>query len=140
MRPYLKQTIDLLEPHFRADSRCLGIYLWGSAGKGTEDAYSDVDIAIVVRDEDFAAIKSELPAICERICGPIAVWLPEGASEHACNFAFLFQADSTLLLYDFTVVTRKYLLESQRLRLDCILFDREGLLTAAKSNFRAQPH
>jgi predicted nucleotidyltransferase len=140
MRPYLKQTIDLLEQHFRTDTRCLGIYLWGSAGKGTEDAYSDVDIAIVVRDEDFSAIKSELPSICERFCGPIAVWLPEGASEQACNFAFLFEADSALLLYDFTVITRKFLLESRRLRLDRILFDREGLLTAARAGFRAQPY
>jgi predicted nucleotidyltransferase len=140
MRPYLKQTIHRLEEQFRADPRCLGIYLWGSAGKGTADAFSDVDIAIVVRDEDFAAIKRELPSICERLCGPIAVWLPEGASEQACNFAFLFEADSALLLYDFTVVTRKFLTESKRLRLDRILFDREGLLTAAKEGYRVQPY
>jgi predicted nucleotidyltransferase len=134
MHPRLEETIEQVEQHFCADPRCLGIYLWGSAGKGTADQYSDVDIALVVRDEAFEAVKGELRSICERLCGHVEVWLPEGEQERFCNYAFLFHAGSDLLLYDFSVMTEGFLRERGGSRLDRILHDPRGLLGAAKTD------
>lgn len=132
MHPFLKRTIERIEQQFRADDRCLGIYLWGSAGKGAEDEYSDVDIAVVVRDEAYPTVKDELQSLCERLCGKIHAWLPEGEQDQFCNFAFLFEAGSELLLYDLSLMTGTFLQTRRSGRLDRILFDREGVLTAAK--------
>ena len=71
MHPLLEQTAGKLEQHFRADNRVLGIYLWGSSGRGTDDLYSDLDLGVVVRDGVFDAVKAELRSVCERVCGPI---------------------------------------------------------------------
>jgi predicted nucleotidyltransferase len=71
MHPLLRQALEKAERHFRADDRCLGLYLFGSSGRGTDDVYSDLDLAIVVRDEVYAAMRRELRATCEQLCGPL---------------------------------------------------------------------
>src|SRR5262249_54552128 len=109
MHPILSATLEKAERHFRADDRCLGLYLFGAAGRGSDDAYSDLDLAIVVRDEAYAAMKQDFRETCERICGPIQVWLPEGEREQFCNYAFLFEAGEHLLLCDFSLLTASFL-------------------------------
>jgi predicted nucleotidyltransferase len=119
-----------LEAHFRGDERCLGMYLLGSIGKGTEDELSDVDVAVVVRDEAYPAVTAELRPVCERLAGPIAAWLPEGESPGFCNYAFLFEAGSDVLLCDAEIISERVFRE-RRLRPDRILFDPTGLLQDA---------
>jgi predicted nucleotidyltransferase len=136
MHPLLHRTLEDVERHFRADDRCLGLYLFGSAGRGTDDAYSDLDLAIVVRDEAYGAMTRELRAVCERICGPLQVWLPEGEREQFCNYAFLFGADGHLLLGDFSLLTGSFLAQRRGKPEDRILFDREGLLAAVREEAR----
>jgi hypothetical protein len=131
MHPLLKQTLADLERHFRADPRCLGIYLWGSVGTVTEDDYSDVDLGLVIRDAEYPAVKAELRSVCERLCGPILAWLPEGEREGFCNFAFLFEAHGQLWLYDLCIETQGFLAGRKRLQSPRILFDPEGVLAAA---------
>ena len=131
MHPLLHQTATNLEQHFRADARCLGIYLWGSAGRGTDDLYSDLDLGIVVRDEEFDAVRAELRSTCERICGKIQGWLPEGERDQFGNYAFLFEADTHLLLCDLTVMSAAFLAKNPGSRPIRILFDPAGLLAAA---------
>src|SRR6266511_2104205 len=74
MHPLLEQTAGKLKQHFRADDRCLAIYLWGSSGRVTDDLYSDLDLGVVGRDGELDAVKAELRSICERVCGPIQGW------------------------------------------------------------------
>jgi hypothetical protein len=139
MHPFLSATLEKAERHFRADDRCLGLYLFGSAGRGTDDAYSDLDLAIVVRDEAYEAVKRELRETCERICGPIQVWLPEGEREQFCNYAFLFEAGEHLLLCDFSLLTGSFLAQRRGKPGDRILFDREGALAAVRGEARPAP-
>ena len=101
IHPGLRDSLRRIEAHFQADRRCAAMYLWGSLGNETADAYSDVDIAIVVHDLEYQAVKSELRSLCETLCGPVLAWLPEGERPQSCNFAFLFACDDAVLLYDF---------------------------------------
>jgi len=139
VEPLLLQALDRIAEHFRPDPRCLGMYLLGSIGRGTTDAYSDVDVALVTRDEHYAAVQAELRPLCEGICGPIVVWLPEGESEGFCNYAVLATApDNRVLLYDFEIATETAF-HRLALRPDRILFDHTGLLAAAGDRAHAAP-
>ncbi len=132
MHPRLHQVLETAERHFRADDRCLGLYLFGSSGRGTDDAYSDLDLAVVVRDDAYEAIKREFRATCEGIWGPIQVWLPEGEREQFCNYAFLFEAGGELLLCDFSLLSASFLAQRRGKPEDRIVFDREGALAAVR--------
>lgn len=105
MNAKLAQSIQRLEAHYRADDRCSAIFLWGSAGRGDADDFSDVDFAIVTRDEDYASLRAELQAVCERVCGPLTLWLPEADNEGFCSIAFLYLEGEEVLLYDFMMVS-----------------------------------
>jgi predicted nucleotidyltransferase len=132
MDPRLLHALDLLLDHFRPDPRCLGISLHGSIGRGETDAYSDVDVTVVVSDESYEALRDELRPLCERICGPIAVWLAEGERHHFCNYAFLYEAGDDLLLWDLEIAAAG-LFEQERIRPDRVLYDPTGLLGRATS-------
>ncbi len=140
MHPLLEQTAAKLEEHFRADDRCLAIYLWGSAGRGTDDLSSDLDLGIVVRDEEFNAVKTELRPICERICGKIQGWLPEGERDQFGNYAFLFEAEGHLLLCDLTLMSAAFLTKNPSSRPIRVLFDPDGLLAAAQIAASPSPY
>ncbi len=127
MHPHLLRALDLAVVHFRADPRCLGMYLHGSIGRGETDAYSDIDVCAVVEDEHYEVIKGQMRPRCEQFFGPIAIWLPEGERPSYCNYAFLFEHGEELLLTDFDLISRSLFVEWQR-KPDHILWDRTGLL------------
>lgn len=138
MHPALLESLSRLEAHFRQDERCLGFYLLGSIGRGETDAYSDIDAAVVVPDEHYAAVQQELRPLCERLCGPVVVWLPEGESAGFCNYAFLFESGEELLLCDLEIVAEGVFTRN-RMSPDRILFDRTGLLQSASRERTAAP-
>lgn len=129
MHPRLYETLEQAEQQFRADPRCLGLYLFGSVGKGTDDPYSDLDLGVVVGDEVYGSVKAEFRSLCGRICGPVVAWLPEGEREGFVNFAFLFESGGELLLGDFSLMARGFAITSGE-RPGRILHDPEGLLAA----------
>lgn len=136
MHPYLLQALAAAETHFRADPRCLGLFLHGSIGRGETDAYSDIDVCAVIEDEHYEAVKAEMRGVCERLFGPIVVWLPEGERRNYCNYAFLFRHGDELLLTDFDIISRSLLQEWNRPP-DRILWDRAGVLQEVASKPRA---
>jgi hypothetical protein len=139
MHPHLRATVGRFAAHFAADARCVGMHLKGSGGTGTDDEYSDVDLELVVEDAHYGAVSAELRALCERVCGRIELWFPEGARPGGCNYAFLFEHAGEQLLYDFAVATRSAVLADGR-RPGRILFDREGLLASLRAARRPAPY
>lgn len=131
MHPHLLQSLQRLQDHYARDERCLGAFLSGSIGAGTTDDWSDVDLDAVFRDQDYPAAKAECRAVCESLCGPILVWLPEGEGEHRVNFAFLYEAEGRSHLYDFMICDVTFLRQNATLRPQNILFDKAGLLAEA---------
>src|SRR5262249_56648255 len=81
--------------------------MWGGggAGGGEEDAWSERDLGVVVRECDYDAVREELRGTCERLCGEIVGWLPEGEAPGFCNFAFLFEVGEEVLLCDLLLLT-----------------------------------
>ena len=132
IHPGLHETLAKLEAHFLADSRCAAMYLWGSLGKGNADSFSDVDVAIVIHDEHYQAVKSELQSVCERLCGPLLAWLPEGERPHTCNFAFLFAYDDEVLLYDCFLSSVTAAHEGPGSALKKVIFDHANLFETAQ--------
>jgi hypothetical protein len=133
VHPHLRATVARFVAHFGADRRCVGMHLKGSGGSGTDDEYSDVDLELVVEDAQYEALSAELRAVCERICGSIRLWVPEGSGSDGCNYAFLFERDGEQFLYDFALATRSGVLADRR-RPGRILFDREGLLASLRAS------
>ncbi len=133
IHPGLRASLARIEAHFQADRRCAAMYLWGSLGNETADAYSDVDLAIVVDDLEYEAVKSELRSLCERLCGPILAWLPEGERPQSCNFAFLFACDDAVLLYDFYISSVGEAHKGPGAAPKQVVFDRNGLFAALPS-------
>jgi hypothetical protein len=139
MHPHLRATIDRFTAHFAADGRCVGLHLKGSGGSGTDDAYSDVDLEMVVEDAHYGAVAAELRPLCERVCGRIALWFPEGVRPESCNYAFLFEHAGEQFLYDFALATRSAVAADGR-RPGRILLDREGVLASLRAARRPAPY
>jgi hypothetical protein len=55
----------------RADPRVAGAWLLGSLGRGDGDALSDIDLCVVVRDADVAAVLAERRAFVARAGPPL---------------------------------------------------------------------
>ena len=135
IHPGLRESLDRIEAYFQADRRCAAMYLWGSLGSGAADSYSDVDVAVVVDDLEYEAVKSELRSICEKLCGPVLAWLPEGERPQSCSFAFLFACDDAVLLYDFYLSSVTEAHKGPGASAKRVIFDRNSLFEAS----RAQP-
>lgn len=131
MHHVLTDSLKRLTDYFVRDERCTGMYLWGSLSNGTADEWSDVDVAAVFRNEDYAVLNQEFRAICERLCGPILVWLPEGEQSDVVNYAFLFEAESRTHLYDFTILSAGFLDKATWMIPQQVLFDKTGALAQA---------
>ncbi len=132
IHPGLQDSLARIEAHFQADRRCVAMYLWGSLGNETGDRYSDVDIAIVVDDLEYQAVKSELRSLCEMLCGPVLAWLPEGERPQSCNFAFLFTCDDVVLLYDFYLSSVSEAQKGPGAAPKKVIFDRNGLFDTSQ--------
>ena len=56
------------------------MYMWGSIANGTADDWSDIDVAAVMRDGDYEAVKAEMPAIC----GACLLYTSDAADDLLC--------------------------------------------------------
>lgn len=130
IHPVLTQSLQKLQEYFASDDRCVSMFLWGSLDTQTADEWSDVDVCAVFRDADYPTVKESMRAICEQFCGPILVWLPEGESKASVNYAFLFEVDGRVHLYDFSIFSVSALQAATWMRPRTILFDKSGTLPA----------
>jgi len=128
----LSASLCRLVDHFYKDERCLAMYLWGSLAEGTADAHSDVDVAAVFLDDAYPAVREMLRPVCEKLCGPITVWLPEGERPDRGNYAFLFEEGGHQHLCDFTIMSaaafRRSGVDSIR-----VLFEKEKIVSSMPS-------
>ena len=124
MQPSLTDTLEQLTTLFSSDPRCQAMFLWGSMGAGTSDAYSDVDVAVIISDEAFETVKTEIRDLFRSIFGNIVAWIAEGETAESVNYAFLYHADSHLLLYDFSLATQSWFIRRGLLPREKLLFSK----------------
>lgn len=134
----LLKSVERLTESYTSDARCLAIFLWGSAGRGNADLFSDVDFGVVVAEADYAAMRAELQGVCERECGEITLWLAEADNEGFCSIAFLYLEDDVVLLYDFMMVSDAQFAR-YRPRYTEVLLDRANLFSEPLPEPKAKP-
>ncbi len=134
----LQKSVERLTAHYTSDARCLAVFLWGSAGRGNADLFSDIDFGVVVADADYAAMRAELRAVCERECGTLTLWLAEADNDGFCSIAFLFLDGDEVLLYDFMMISSS-LLSRYRPKQVEVLLDRENLFLEPVAESKSKP-
>ncbi|MEK6793696.1 MAG: nucleotidyltransferase domain-containing protein [Spirochaetota bacterium] len=130
--PVLNSSLERLIAHYRDDGSCIAMYLWGSLAAGTADRFSDIDVAAVFRDEDYQAARNGLRSVCDLLCGPTLVWLPEGERPDSGNYAFLFAANEKHYLYDFTIMRASAFQKNKDRSSYRFLFDKIGIANNAE--------
>jgi predicted nucleotidyltransferase len=143
MRPSLEAIYQWTIDTFRGDPRVVAAWEYGSAGKGTEDGYSDVDPVFVVDDEHYASVHDELRPMFEKLSSRIVMFWPEGFNAaDIANYAIIFEPrdhPGELLQYDMTVASVSSVRggTGKSLLTRCggakILFDKTGLLRDVQS-------
>lgn len=76
LRRYARERDALLDRIVRAleaDERVSSVWLSGSFGRGAADEWSDFDLHVAVRDEEFPAFLNERPALYRRVGTPLHV-------------------------------------------------------------------
>jgi len=92
VRPSLEAIYRSTVEAYRRDPRIVAGWEYGSAGKGTEDEYSDVDPVFVVRDEEYGAVHDELRPLFAGLSSRISLWWPEGFNAaDIANYAILLE-------------------------------------------------
>lgn len=74
------RILATLEDVLRADERVLAAWLEGSFGRGTADAWSDIDLHVVIRDDALARWLEQRDDLYRRLGRPVLV-MPSSASE-----------------------------------------------------------
>lgn len=64
------QVIEAVTDRFKGDERLRALFLSGSFGNGTDDAWSDVDFLAIVEKDNRQAVKAEFVAALESV-GPL---------------------------------------------------------------------
>jgi predicted nucleotidyltransferase len=59
--------LERLTAGLREDARVVAAWVIGSLASGGGDTYSDIDLLVAVRDEDFAAVVADWPLLLDRL-------------------------------------------------------------------------
>jgi predicted nucleotidyltransferase len=119
----------------QADERVIACWLEGSFARGNADAWSDVDLHIVVADEDAAALRAERKEVVGRIAPILALDdapLPWGA--HLLVVAL--KGPARLDLY---IERESRLNDALRFETPRVLFDRNGVTSTLKLTEDIEP-
>jgi len=66
-------VIDRARTEFPKDDRVLGVFLIGSHASGENDAYSDVDLHLVITDESAESFREDFARVLEDLAGPLVL-------------------------------------------------------------------
>jgi hypothetical protein len=126
MHPQLEAFLEHAVDVCRADTRIEAVLVAGSAVTLTTDRFSDLDLVIVCRDDDYPEImRTRL-----EFAGSLGPLLAAFTGEHVGEPRLLICLyDAPLLHVDLKFVTRDSL--AQRVETPLVAFDREGKAAAA---------
>jgi len=73
--------LQAIVARYTDDPRVLAVIVFGSLGRGTWDAYSDIDLDVVIADETTLDVLCELERLCEALTAlneRVALIIPDG--------------------------------------------------------------
>jgi len=136
MTPHLRDVLDRTLALFEQDPRVLAAYMTGSVGTEKEDEFSDVDLALFIRPDDYECFDRDLRGIFEQAGVHPILWWPERINcETLRNYAVLFEREEKLVQYDITIEVAPEEQPRKVLARD-VLFDKSGVLEAVEASPR----
>ncbi|MBB6035095.1 nucleotidyltransferase domain-containing protein [Phytomonospora endophytica] len=66
-------VIDRARTELPKDERVLGVFLIGSHASGEDDAYSDVDVHVVIADDAADSFRADFARVLEDLAGPLVL-------------------------------------------------------------------
>jgi predicted nucleotidyltransferase len=92
--PQHQAILRVIVAHYEHDPRILAVAVFGSLGRGNWDAYSDIDLDVVIADRVSLDVSEELTRLC-LACEPLgerlAVIVPDGIEAGDVVFESLLQ-------------------------------------------------
>jgi predicted nucleotidyltransferase len=122
--PPLAKFWSRAEPILQGDGRLVGVMAAGSAITGEMDEYSDLDLVIVVKPEDYDAVLASHVEYPSRIDGLLSAFVGYHVGEPRLVIALF---ENPLVHVDFKFVTPDSLRD--RIETPVILFERDGQLS-----------
>ncbi|KRV48328.1 hypothetical protein AQ490_25270 [Wenjunlia vitaminophila] len=113
-------------PRIRQDARVAGVAITGSIAEGRSDAYSDVDLILVIDDDAYEAVMGERLALIGSWSSLVAGFTGEHVGEPRLIVTLV---GPPLLHVDFTFVRASDI--AARTDSPEVLWDRDGVLTGA---------
>jgi len=132
--PQHQQLLQAIVSYYAADPRIRSIIVFGSLGRGNWDAFSDIDLDIIVADNCHLVPSDELELLDARfrlIGEKIALVIPEGEDEAEVVFESLLQLS---VRYHALRTTKPAILDSMQILAGPL--DREAVLAAGQANPR----
>jgi hypothetical protein len=117
----LKNAID----YFAEDDRVPGLFISGSIVSGTMDEYSDIDLDVIVRDDEFESVFSERDRAVESIGRPLARFIADHLPIRVDMFIVLYEGPVKL---DLDYIRASVLEPNWRWSRRHILKDTDGFL------------
>ena len=98
--PRLRDVAARAVDRFISDVRVTGLIVGGSLARGGIDAYSDVDLYVIVRDEDFEAVFAERDAAAESVGAPLFRFIADHNPGGEHDYIILYEGPAKLdLMY-----------------------------------------
>jgi predicted nucleotidyltransferase len=107
--PHHQELLQLITKFYAGDDRILALILFGSLGRGAGDAWSDLDLAVIVRDGVHVDISAELtrlaavlaeygdPVLLTADAGDAGCLIPQSLCGIAIDYTELSKVSSYLL-------------------------------------------
>jgi len=127
----IERACEVLE----ADERVLACWLEGSFGRGTADAWSDVDLHVAVSDANWSAFRREAREILKRIGDVLAY----GEVPFPWGTQLILTTLSGPARLDFYIERRERISEALRLDQHRLMFDRGGVELSLKVTHDIEP-
>ena len=98
--PRLRDVAGRAVARFISDVRITGLIVGGSLARGGIDAYSDIDLYVIVRDEDFEAVFAERDAAAESVGTPLFRFIADHNPGGEHDYIILYEEHTKLdLMY-----------------------------------------
>jgi len=121
--------------HFWSDERVIGLVIGGSIAQGIMDFYSDVDLYIITRDEDFEAVFAERDVAANAIGKPLFRFIADHNPGGEHDYITLYEGPVKL---DWMYCPRSDVTPGRKWAQGLVLKDQDGFLTGVKESWQEE--
>lgn len=133
--PIHRELLESALRQFWSDERVVGLVIGGSIAQGAVDFYSDVDLYVIARDEDFEAVFSEREVAAEAIGKPLFRFIADHNPGGEHDYITMYEGPVKV---DWMYCRRSEVGPERRWAKGLIVKDEGGFLLEAKERWRGE--